>query len=89
MNCDSNQLSSLNVSGCTALKRLCVISSKYMSVIPKWFSQLEVFSHCSRFEYWKETVYVDGEYVEITRYKDNGYGWWYPGEPEKGYHGPN
>ena len=88
--CFDNQLTSLNVSGCTALDWLRCENNKITSVIPGWFSQLEAFGHDARYIYWKESVPDgDGGYVTITRYEDQGKGWWYPGEPEKGEHSPN
>ena len=82
--CGFNQLTSLNVSGCTALKRLSCRDNNISSVIPDWFSQLDYSAYDTRFYYWTETV--DGK--TRTRYKDRGKGWWYLGEPERGYHKP-
>ena len=76
LQCHDNQLTSLNVSGCTALKSLQCHNNKISSVIPEWFSQLESFMHDIRYSYYDEY------------YADKGYGWWYPGEPQKGYHAP-
>ena len=78
LDCNNNQLTSLNVSGCTSLQCLYCKYNQISSVIPDWFSQLTVFLHDQRYTYSPE--YTNG-------YQDNGYGWWYPGEPEKGYHG--
>ena len=80
LRCSDNQLTSLNVSGCTALKSLQCDNNKISSVIPKWFSQLEWFIHDIRYSYY----YENG----VKIYTDKGYGWWYPGEPQKGYHAP-
>ena len=38
------------------------------------------FTYDRRYLYWGV--------LEGKRYKDNGYGWWYPGEPQKGVHAP-
>ena len=78
--CNDNQLTSLNVTGCMALKRLNCENNRITSVVPDWFSQLQsfIFYHDARYTYSKKNG--------VTKYKDNGYGWWYPGEPEKGYH---
>ena len=46
-------------------------------MIPDWFSQITNFNYEKRYQYSKFT----------GTYTDKGYGWWYPGEPEKGYHG--
>lgn len=82
LECNDNQLISLDVSDCTALTYLICRNNKITSVIPEWFSQLEIFDYDVRFNsYWGDGTYI--------RYEDRGYGWWYPGEPEKGYHGPN
>ena len=78
--CYVNQLTSLDVSGCTSLVRLVCHENQISSEIPEWFSQLEIFEYDQRYTYNSE--YTNG-------YKDNGYGWWYPGEPEKGYHDRN
>lgn len=44
--------------------------------IPLFFDRLEDFEHEARYEYLPGS----GSYI------DRGYGWWYPGEPEKGSH---
>ena len=75
--CVNNQLTSLDVSGCTSLDYLHCKGNKIRSVIPGWFSQIKEFYHDARYFYYQKKMY-----------KDNGYGWWYPGEPEKGYHRP-
>ena len=75
--CDNNQLTSLNVSGCTALKSLGCNDNNISSVIPDWFSQLDYFGYDIRFKYFT-----------ATKYEDRGKGWWYPGEPARGYHKP-
>ena len=85
LECSHNQLTSLNVSGCTALRRLGCKDNKINSVIPDWFSQIESFDHDIKYSYWKEK---EG-WELVTKYKAKPYGWWYPGEPEKGEHKPN
>lgn len=81
LNCYNNQLVSLDVSGCTSLKSLSCSKNKIVSVIPDWFSQLS-FSYDQRYSYKK--VYENGQ--EFIKYEDKGVGWWYPGEPDRGYH---
>ena len=81
--CENNQLPSLDVSGCTALKYLNCRDNKINSIISTWFSQLYNFYYDVKYEYWDE--YIDDKWVR--KYKTNPYGWWYPGEPAKGYHG--
>lgn len=84
LSCARTQLTALDVSGCTALMSLYCFETKITSVIPDWFSQLEHFKYDQRYTYY--TDYVDGKRVPKLLV-DLGYGWWYPGEPEKGYHG--
>jgi hypothetical protein len=79
--CYNNQLVSLDVSGCTSLKSLSCSKNKIVSIIPNWFSQFS-FSYDQRYRYKK--VYENGQ--EFIKYEDNGVGWWYPGEPDRGYH---
>jgi len=74
----------LNVSGCTALTSLDCENNKINSEIPSWRYQLSRFSHDVKYRYWSEQI--DGKWVK--KHEANPYGWWYPGEPEKGYHGP-
>ena len=81
LDCSFNSLTSLNVSGCTNLASLNCYSNQIQSSIPSWFSQLYEFLHDVRYSYYYD--YESGE----TKYIDNGVGWWYQGEPDKGYHG--
>ena len=83
--CFNNQLTSLNVSGCTSLTFLRCQDNIINSVIPEWFSQLSTFTYDRKYNYPSKKI--DGEWIIVP--EDNGYGWWYPGEPEKGYHRPN
>ena len=78
LNCIQNwPLSNINVAGCTALTRLDCYRTQITKMIPDWFSQITNFNYEKRYQYSKFT----------GTYTDKGYGWWYPGEPEKGYHG--
>lgn len=89
LDCTKNQLTSLNVSGCTALEAIYCSNNKITSVIPDWFSQLINFDYDIRYtNYWWQNIYWDGHVIDrVLHYDDNGTGWWYPGEPSKGYHG--
>lgn len=90
--CYNNQLTSLNADGCTALRYLSCYDNKICSVIPNWFEQLRKFEHDQRYTdyWWEEIKDSEGRIIdEILHYTDNGVGWWYPGEPDKGYHRPN
>ena len=82
LGCSNNQLTSLDVSGCTALHWLNCEKNQLTQEITGIFAQIPDFWHDVRYEYWDE--WVDG--VRVRRYKDRGMGWWYPGEPQKGYH---
>lgn len=84
LDCHNNHLTSLNVSGCSSLRALICFNNQIKSVITDWFSKLEGFSYDQRFSYWKESV--NGKLID--RYRDHGVGWWYPGEPKRGYHKP-
>ena len=79
LECDNNQLTSLDVSGCTALEYLDCSDNRITQVIPDYLYGVR-FIYDVRYAYW---TYNDDQ----RRYTDNGVGWWYPGEPEKGYHG--
>lgn len=79
ISCGSNQLTSLNVSSCTALEELWCAMNKITQVIPDYLDGVD-FNYDVRYEYWPDK---DGQ----LRYTDRGVGWWYPGEPGKGYHG--
>lgn len=79
--CDNNQLISLNLSGCTSLICLMCWYNKLSQVITDFYDNIQSFGYDQRYtDYWRDN---DGKLY----YKDNGVGWWYPGEPAKGYHG--
>ncbi|MBO5893066.1 MAG: hypothetical protein J6Q31_02230 [Alistipes sp.] len=77
LGCESNQLTSLDVSGLTALEYLYCYDNRITQVIPDYLYGVD-FIYDVRYYYWPDD---DGHYT------DRGVGWWYPGEPEKGYHG--
>ena len=76
LQCYNNNLTSLDVSGCTALEWLDCRNNKISQVITEFYDNLNAFNYDRRYEYWGWSGYTD-----------RGFGWWYPGEPEKGYHG--
>ncbi len=78
--CYYNQLTSLNVSGCTALCYLDCNNNKITREISGIFANLRFFDHDVRYEYYRDS---NGQ----MQYRDRGVGWWWPGEPGKGYHG--
>ena len=77
--CENNQLTSLDVSGCTALEYLDCEYNQLTQEITGIFAEIEDFRYDVRYEY-----YWDGDGI---KYIDHGKGWWYPGEPGRGYHG--
>lgn len=83
--CNNNLLTSLNIWDCPSLYHLSCLENKLSGEIGSWVSQFVPFGsfyHDARYEYWS-----DGS--GNINYKDNGVGWWYPGEPENGGHKPN
>ena len=90
LNCSNNQLKSLNVSGCASLEYLDCRNNKITQEITEFYQEIQTFLYDKRYtNYHYEPIY-DSKGDEIgseLRYTDNEGGWWYPGEPEKGYHG--
>lgn len=100
LHCNNNQLTSLNVSGCAALwYLLCYFNqltnldvSGCVALADLWcggnpITQIisEVFSNITHFQY-DQRFYYDNDGNWSYKY-DDGHGWYYPGEPQKGYHG--
>lgn len=83
--CGACKLTSLDVSVCTTLAYWDCANNKITSIIPDWFSQFE-FHHDIRYTY--KQVWSDLLEDYVIQSTDNGYGWWYPGEPDKGEHSP-
>ena len=80
LDCYNNQLTSLDVSGCTALEYLNCKNNKIKQEISGIFANVRDFSYDVRYEYYRDS---NGQ----IQYRDRGVGWWWPGEPGKGYHG--
>lgn len=55
--------------------------TKITNIIYDWLKPAK-FYYEQRYEYYQ--VEENGQYT--TKYTDKGYGWWYPGEPGRGYH---
>ena len=72
----AGNLENLILDGCNSLKELYCVNTKITQKITPFFSNLDVFDYSIRYQYnsWYKT------------YVDSGYGWWYEGEPERGYH---
>ncbi|MBP3669460.1 MAG: hypothetical protein J6J26_07865 [Bacteroides sp.] len=84
LDCSVNQLKSLDIPQNRNMYGLICNSNKINQEIPDWFSQFNQFIYDKKYHYLGEEV-VNGE--TIIRYDTHTYGWWYPGEPDKGYHG--
>jgi len=76
LECNTNQLTSLDLSICKNLEFLDCCGNLINQEIPDWFSQIRYFNYDQKYIY---------DYGKLTSVYD--YGWWYSGEPEKGYHG--
>ena len=90
--CSHNQLTNLNIwpiinslsfLSCSYNKILCQIPAEYAHI----WNHNGMWDYDVRYgySYW---IHDDGVY-EVTEVGDHGVGWWYPGEPEKGYHRPD
>lgn len=81
--CYNNQLKSLDVSGCTALNYLNCSGNPITQMITEPFLSIPYFYYDRRYNYYTDD---DGRTYWEYCYSD-GHGWYYPGEPQKGYHG--
>ena len=80
--CYNNPLTSLNVSGCSALKYLECYNTHLNMQITDFYQNLEYFGYDRKYTDYYWTGYNN----KTLHYTTNPYGWWYPGEPERGYH---
>lgn len=77
--CYRNKLTDIDVSSCVNLKVLDCRQNMIKKQVPVDYKRLELFDGDNRYQYgWPNGV---------LSWEDNGIGWWYPGEPESGYHG--
>ena len=83
LECEDNQLTSLDVSRCTELYYLRCRNNKISQVIPKALGMLSM----SNFWYDRRYTNYYRDKDGLLHYTDNIIGWWFPGEPQKGYHG--
>lgn len=82
--CNNNDLTLLDISHCPSLSWLDCAGNRIIQEITIE-DRLSYFWHDKLYNYgtrWDSTL---KEY--IPTYSRNSYGWYYPGEPEKGYHG--
>lgn len=75
LDCSDNLLTDIDLDDFRTLRWFNCSGNMISREIPEWMDGLEKFGYDERYRY------------RNGRYEDMGYGWWYPGEPEKGYHG--
>lgn len=85
LDCSGNLLENIDISACPYLTELICTDNLILSEISESFDRLTLFEHDIRYEYSVEKDAVTGQ--EKIVYTDRGKGWWYSGEPDKGYHG--
>lgn len=76
LKCNNNPLKDIDLDNLMNLKCFSCLETMICKEIPEWLGQIEYFSYIQRYEY-----------PNYGEYRDKGYGWWYSGEPAKGYHG--
>lgn len=76
LDCSYNRLREADIASLPALLRLWCQGNRIGGEIPEHFDRLIEFEHDARYEYRTQT----------GTYTDRGYGWWYPGEPNKMSH---
>ena len=90
LTCVMNNLTRLDVSSCTKLKSLACENNPITQEIT-FEDSIPHFRYDYRFEYWVETQYdEDGNEYQVLLWgysKEDQTGWYYAGEPGKGYHG--
>lgn len=79
----NGELKELKLNDCSSLEELYCVNTLILREIIDFFSNLKEFHYSQRYLYH----YLHDDNGELTlTYEDRGYGWWYPGEPERGYH---
>lgn len=76
LDCSYNRLRHADIAPLNYLMHLWCQGNRIGGEIPEHFDRLLDFEHDARYEYRPNT----------GTYTDRGYGWWYPGEPEKMEH---
>ena len=96
--CDNNEITSLQVSG-GSLEELSCCNNRITSLIPEKFKNIH-FSHDVLYEYkifgvWElDAGLIEKDWIQLEQieedyflyYRKNDYGWYYEGEPHRGYH---
>jgi len=83
LGCQTNKLTWLEAEGCMQIESIDCRDNQITREIPEWFARIEHASYDRRYIYDRKTEW--GGPTTFT-YKDNGVGWWFKGEPERGYH---
>lgn len=93
--CSDNYLTELNVSDLPSLSSLACLHNRIVSVIPNklknidfYYDQLYEYKYFSEDDIEKGWIKIrpskyEGDYI---CYRKNQYGWYYTGEPNRGYH---
>ena len=84
LKCYSNQLTLLNVDGCTKLRTLDCRYNGLLGTPPEIFDNILILDYEPRYHY-KWDYIQDKPVVDIDRNR----GYWYPHEPESGSHKRN
>lgn len=79
--CHDTGLLSLDLPDDCPLEYFSVMNTPLIKEIPPLFDRIRVLYYDKRYSYYGKDE--EGNLI----YEDKGYGWYYPGEPEKGYHG--
>ncbi|MBQ8502527.1 MAG: hypothetical protein IJ494_09625 [Bacteroides sp.] len=79
LQCQNNQITQIETLGCSSLEAINCEHNKITSVIPE-----HLYYILSEYD----QRYTNYRYVnDVLVWDDNEVGWWFPGEPYKGYHG--
>jgi len=76
LDCSYNRMRNIDITSMTKALRIWCQGNRIGGEIPEYFDRLLEFEYDIRYEYRPGT----------GTYTDRGYGWWYPGEPEKMQH---
>ena len=84
LNCSDNPVRSLVGLSFLYLEYLNCRNTRLTGLITDAYKQIKQFYYDPRYYYGERVVDSNGNIT--VKPHDNGYGWWYPGEPERGYH---
>ena len=81
---DNPKLTDLTLMAYAPLEKINFLRTKVSMEIPAFFPLGSAFSYEKRYTNYKWVTNSDG--TKTLTYTDNGYGWWFPGEPNSGKH---